>query len=159
MATPHFYINPLFTGLSLFSSKQFRTTPPTPPPPTHTHTYTLNKWLNFRNVLPPLTRMASKYHNHINYCVYNKIILLVFLYFWGLVWPSKLTSSEDWMNFLSVFVSFDDLLRLHFFTRCLYFYHNWWWEGGKNQFCKYFEGFCLKLRRKIWKFINTADSW
>ena len=50
------------------------------------------------------------------------------------------------------------LLRLHFFTRRLYFYHNSWWERDKNQIFKYFEGFYWKLRRKLWKFINTVDS-
>ena len=42
---------------------------------------------------------------------------------------------------------------LHFFTRC----HTIDDEKGKNQFFKCFEGFYLKLRRKFWKFINTAD--
>ena len=31
----------------------------------------------------------------------------------------------------SLFCFLDELLWLHFFTRCLYFYHNWWWERDK----------------------------
>ena len=53
------------------------------------------------------------------------------------------------MNFFSVFCFLDDLLRLHFFTRYLYFYHKWWWEKGKNQFFRYFWRILLKVKEKV----------
>ena len=47
------------------------------------------------------------------------------------------------------FCFLDDLRKLHFPTRYHYFYHNWRWERGKNQFFRFenFEGFYLNLRR------------
>ena len=48
---------------------------------------------------------ALKVKVQLTYCVNNNVILYVFLFFWGLLWPWKLTSSEHWMNVFIVFVS------------------------------------------------------
>ena len=58
-------------------------------------------------------------------------------------WPWKL--KERFLRFCF----FYDLLKLHFFTRCLYFHHHWWWEKGKNQFFNYFWRILLKFEEKI----------
>ena len=55
--------------------------------------------------------------------------MLGFLPFWGFLWPSKLTLIGHWMNFNSP-ILFLWLLKAMFFTRCLYFHHNWWKERG-----------------------------
>ena len=36
-----------------------------------------------------------------------------------------------------------------FFTRCLCFYHKWWWGRGKNQFFKYFLRILIKFEEKV----------
>ena len=84
----------------------------------------------------------------------NFVWMFIFL---KILWPWKLAFSEYWMEFFSVFVSLMTYLGYMFFTRCICFYHNWWWERKKSILI--FEGFYLKLRRKFRKFINTVDSW
>ena len=49
-----------------------------------------------------------------------------------------------------------------FFTRCVYFHHNWWWEKSiesmREKWIKsIFEGLYVNLRRKFWKFINRTQ--
>ena len=68
--------------------------------------------------------------------------------------PWKLTSSEHWMNFFSVFVSLMTYLG-YIFLLDVSIFTTIDDEKCKNQSFKYFEGFYLKLRRKFWKFINT----
>ena len=96
---------------------------------------------------------------HIWYIIYkkshalNEVILFEFLHFWGFLWPWKLTVLEHWMNFNSLQFCF--LLKLCFFTRCLYSHYNWWRERGtKINPSTIFEGCYLNLRKKIGKFIN-----
>ena len=50
----------------------------------------------------------------------------------------------------------DDLIRI--FQKCLYFYHNYWWESGKNKFWKYFWGLYLKRRRKFFGKFCTLNN-
>ena len=59
----------------------------------------------------------------------NEVILLGLLQFWGFLWPQKLTLIGYWMNFNSA-ILFPWWLKAIFFTRCLYFHHNWWKERG-----------------------------
>ena len=68
--------------------------------------------------------------------------------------PWKLVFIGHWMNFLQ-FCFLDDL-KLCFFTRCLYFHHNWWKErettvNSSNNFEGGYWG-------KKWQFINTVNS-
>ena len=92
----------------------------------------------------------------------NEIILFGSLYFWGLLWTWKLTlpfvNIFSFTHFFLCFCFLDDLLKLHLFTTCFYFYLNWWWERGKKSIKSIFDGYYLNLRRKIWKLINTCDS-
>ena len=62
------------------------------------------------------------------------------------IWGKKLKNKIEWTFSLLLF---DDLLRLHFFTRCPYFYHNWWWEKGKNQFSRYVSRILVKFEEKV----------
>ena len=75
----------------------------------------------------------------------NEIILFGFLYFQ--VFPC--TFSEQLNELFHCFCFFDDLLKLHFFTRCFYFPHYRWWEKEKNQFFKYFWRILPKCEEKI----------
>ena len=50
-----------------------------------------------------LNKGSAGYTMCLIYC--NEKILFGFLYFWGFLRPWKLTSSEHWINFFSVFVS------------------------------------------------------
>ena len=66
------------------------------------------------------------------------------------------------MNLFSVFVSLMTYLGYIFFTRCLYFYHNWWSEIGKNQFFKYFWRILHKVEVKvleIYKHCRLSITW
>ena len=48
----------------------------------------------------------------------------------------------------------DDLFKSHFFTRCLYLFHNWWWEREEDQLFKSFENLwriLLKVKEKIFE--------
>ena len=94
----------------------------------------------------------KKYH------ALNEVILFGFLYFWGFLWPWKLIFIEHWWTLFLQFCFLGDLLKLHFFIRCLYF-HKWWRERGtKINSSTIFEGCYLNLREKNWTFINTVDS-
>ena len=86
---------------------------------------------------------------YIIYCVYNKIILFVFLHFWGFLWYLENLLLVNTECTFPVFASLMTYLGYIFFTRCLYLYHNWWWKRGKDQFFKYFERFCLRLRKSF----------
>ena len=86
----------------------------------------------------------------------NEVIFFGFLNFWGFLWPWKLTFIEHWMNvnFTILFPWY--LLKLWFFTRCLYFHHNWWKERGtKINSSNIFKG-CLG--EKKFEIHNTVDS-
>ena len=90
---------------------------------------------------------------YIIYCVYNKIVLFVFLYFWEFLWYLEnlpLVNTECFSDFVSLmtYLGYIFLLDVSIFTTIDD-------EKCKNQFFKYFEGFYLNLRRKFWKFINT----
>ena len=50
-----------------------------------------------------------------------------------------------------------DLLKLYFFTRCLYFHHYWSWDRGKIQFFYYFWRTLPKFEEKI--FEVHKQSW
>ena len=76
----------------------------------------ITEYLAFRKAL--LTRLYQKVKVYITnllsvyvYIIYKKfhalneiILFRVFIDFWGLLWPWKLTFSKNWMNFLSNFV-------------------------------------------------------
>ena len=47
------------------------------------------------------------------------------------------------------FCFLEEFLRLQFFSKCFYIYHNCWWEKGKNQFYKYFWKTLLKVKEKV----------
>ena len=66
-------------------------------------------------------------------------------------WPWKL--KERFLRFCF----FYDLLKLHFFTRCLYFHHSDDEKKEKINSSTIFEEFYLNLKRKFWKF--NKQSW
>ena len=49
------------------------------------------------------------------------------------------------------FCFLDDLLKLKFFTRCLYFHYNRWKDRGKKSIKSIFEGFYLNVRENVEK--------
>ena len=69
------------------------------------------------------------------------------MYFWGLLWPWKLTFSEQWMNFLSNFVSLMNYLSYIFYYMAL-FSPLIKRKRGKNQFFNYFWRMLLKFEEK-----------
>ena len=77
----------------------------------------------------------------------------VWIIFWGLLWPWKLTFSEHWMNFSIQFCFLVALIKLHSFTRCLPFNH--WWRI--KVLPTIFEGCVLNSGKKR-KSINSVDS-
>ena len=74
-----------------------------------------------------------------------------FLYFQVFSSPWKLNKSFLRFCFLG------DLLKLYFFTRCLYFHHYWSWDRGKIQFFYYFWRTLPKFEEKI--FEVHKQSW
>ena len=76
-----------------------------------------------------ITQLLSVYIIYKKSHALNEVILLGFLPFWGFLWPWKLTLIGHWMNFNSP-ILFPWWLKAMFFTRCLYFHHNWWKERG-----------------------------
>ena len=74
-------------------------------------------------------------------------------------WPWKL--KERFLRFCF----FYDLLKLHFFTRCLYFHHSDDEKKEKINSSTIFEEFYLNLKRKFWKFntqkieLHTKACW
>ena len=100
---------------------------------------------------------ALKVKVQLTYCVNNNAILYVFLFFWGLLWPWKLTSSEHWMNVFFVFVSLMTCLG-YIFSLDVSFFTKIDYEKGENQLMKYLWMIYFTLRKNFWKFMNTIDS-
>ena len=80
--------------------------------------------------------------------------------------------SEQLNELFLCFCFLDELLKLHLFTRSLYFYHYWWWERVKNQFFKYFwcilpkfEENILEIHKHSWlsitwiKDVQNKNDW
>ena len=87
-----------------------------------------------------ITKLRSVYIIYWKYYALNEVILLGFLQFWGFLWLWKLTLIRHWMNFDSP-ILFPWWLKVTFFTRCLYFHHNWWKKRGtKINSSNIFEG-------------------
>ena len=91
----------------------------------------------------------------------NGIVLFGFLYFWGLLWPWKLTFTEHWRNFLSNFVSLVTYLSYSFLLDgCIFTTDEE--KERKNQFFNYFWKMLLKFEEKklrIEKLSQFSITW
>ena len=81
--------------------------------------------------------------------------MFIWVYFWGFLRNLALVNIE--LTLILQFCFFHDLLKLHFLTRCLYFYLKWWKERGtKINYSNIFErrwGKNLESHKHSWLLI------